>query len=150
MYNSSIYDDYKWWNRYILWWYITALNDSSWVIITARNDREEDCMYEWIDRMHAWYHDIMHTYHHHHHLSPIYIFSWYHLMIEYLPDLTVHCATICCATTGKIVPHHSNLITTCQNGPSLLLQEFERKCSSRTYSFVQRRAAKLSIYLSNI
>ena len=33
-------------------------------------------------------------------------------------------------------------------GPSLLLQEFERNSSSRTYSFVQRRAAKLSIYLT--
>ena len=25
---------------------ITALNDSPWVIIAARNDREEDCMNE--------------------------------------------------------------------------------------------------------
>ena len=37
-----------------------------------------------------------------------------HLLVEYLPDRTVHCTTICCATTGKIVPHHSNLITTCE------------------------------------
>ena len=33
-------------------------------------------------------------------------------------------------------------------GPSLLLQEFERNSSSRTYLFFQRRATKLSIYLT--